>query len=240
MPLDESGNLLDQTPGSVQSLDLETHAPPLYGEHILDQLYGDIEHSAAQSGMNTPAHNRSRSGSQEDLGTIDGIVGTEVGLDALSSRLQNLNSSNPTTSGIGSFFRRHNGFSSGGNTPLHHGHGSTSSMQHALSRPFDHDNSVPRSNPRSRRTSDEQHTGSALTSGRQSPEHIDFSDIDLSKVPSYTTAIRQPARGLSYSDAQALPNYEAAISAPPSPELAHSNTATTVRPGENEVSWNAG
>jgi hypothetical protein len=57
-----------------------------------------------------------------------------------------------------------------------------------------------------------------MTSGQHTPEHIDYSDLNLNKVPSYTTAVRTPVRGLSYSDLQALPNYDAAVSAPPSPE----------------------
>jgi hypothetical protein len=61
-----------------------------------------------------------------------------------------------------------------------------------------------------------------MTSGQQTPEHIDFSDLgDLTKVPSYATAIKTPVRGMSYTDT--VPNYDVAISAPPSPQRGFSN-----------------
>jgi hypothetical protein len=79
MPLDESGNLLDQTPLSTQSTDITSHAPPLYGEHVLDQLYADMEQSglqtpAPQSGMNTPFYAQSRTGSAENLASLNSIA----------------------------------------------------------------------------------------------------------------------------------------------------------------------
>jgi hypothetical protein len=72
-----------------------------------------------------------------------------------------------------------------------------------------------------------------MTSGQHTPEHIDYSDLgDLTKVPSYSTAVKAPIRGMSYTDA--LPNYEAAISAPPSPERTFSNPVLAPgAPGEN-------
>jgi hypothetical protein len=232
MPIDESGNLLDQTPNGNLSVDIDAHAPPLYGEHVLDQLYADLDLSgfrtpAPQSGMSTPYFNQSlsRSGSNENVTSMDGIARTEVQPEALSSRLQNLDGGLNSSSRNGSgFFRRNHGSGSGGNTPLRHGHSSTGSMQNSIPRTFDHfvDESVlSRSNPLSRRTSEEDDIGgqgSGRTTGRHTPEHIDYSEADLSKVPSYSTAIRAPARGLSYTDAEALPNYETAISAPPSPQ----------------------
>jgi hypothetical protein len=240
MPIDESGNLLDQTPNGSFSVDVDAHAPPLYGEHILDQLYADIDHSgfrtpAPQSGMSTPYYNqsRSRSGSNENITSLDGIAGTEVRPDALSSRLQSLDVGLSSSSrNNSSFFRRGNASGSGGNTPLPHGYSSTGSMQNSVPRSFDHsldESSLPHSNPLSRRTSEEDSVdgqGSGRITGRHTPEHIDYSEIDLSKVPSYTTAIRAPARGMSYNDAEALPNYETAISAPPSPQGGYTTLAT--------------
>jgi hypothetical protein len=240
MPIDESGNLLDQTPNGSFSVDIDAHAPPLYGEHILDQLYADIDPSgfrtpAPQSGMSTPYFNqsRSRSGSNENINSMDGIAGNEVRPDALSSRLQNLDvdlsSSSRNSSGL---FRRGPATGSGGNTPLRQGYGSTGSMQNSVPGPFDQSPEeilLSRSNPLPRRTSEEDSIdgqGSGRTTGRHTPEHIDYSEIDLSKVPSYSTAIRAPARGMSYTEAEALPNYETAISAPPSPQGGYSALAT--------------
>lgn len=208
MPLTSDGRLVDQTPMSTQSTDIVQHAPPLYGEHILDQLYADVDQSgmmtpAPQSGMNTPFYNHSRSGSAENLAAPtsaphpDGAVPPA----ALSSRLQNLNLGSRNNS----FRRLHHAGESEGHTPHTQPHidGETGYF----------DQSGLNSNPLSRRTSEEEHGGvSNLTSGQHSPEHIDFSDLgDLTKVPSYRTAVQTPIRTVSYNDA--LPNYEAAVSA---------------------------
>lgn len=214
MPIDESGNLLDQTPNSTQSDDIHAHAPPLYGEHILDQLYADIDPSgirtpAPQSGMNTPFYNRSRSGSVENLTSMDGIASNAVRPDALENRLHDLNYSSRNNS-----FRRRNGTaSSGHNTPQLEESGPNS---YSDTTP-DH---IPTSNPLSRRTSEEDnHLTPGIMSGVQTPQHIDYSDLDLCKVPSYTTAVKAPVRGMSSQDLRSLPDYNTAISAPPSPEL---------------------
>lgn len=214
MPLTADGQLLDQTPLSTQTTDVIQHAPPLYGEHILDQLYADVDQSgmmtpAPQSGMNTPFYNQSRAGSHENLASLNHETPHPLGAvppAALSTRLQNLNMSSRNNS-----FRRPHA-SSGNNTP-HPGPHTDSPEGY-----FDnHGHSAPNSNPLSRRTSEENdHGTSNLTSGQHTPEHIDYSELgDLTKVPSYRTAVKTPARGMSYSDA--LPNYEAAVSAPPSP-----------------------
>ncbi|KAF8864710.1 hypothetical protein BDZ45DRAFT_736833 [Acephala macrosclerotiorum] len=230
MPLSANGELVDQTPLSTQTMDVVQHAPPLYGEHILDQLYADVDQSgmmtpAPQSGMNTPFYNQSRAGSHENLASLNEAAHPTGAVPpaALSSRLQNLNA----TSRSHSFRRMHP--SSGANTPH--------SMPHTDSEPgyFDHHHSAPNSNPLSRRTSEEgNHGQSNMTSGQHTPEHIDFSELgDLTKVPSYRTAVKTPARGMSYSDA--LPNYEAAISAPPSPVGTFSSPTT---PGSDTETLN--
>ncbi|KAF4629187.1 hypothetical protein G7Y89_g8957 [Cudoniella acicularis] len=201
---------------------ISEHAPPLYGEHVLDQLYADMDQTgymtpAPQSGMNTPFYAQSRTGSSENLSSMDGAVhpAGAVPPAALSSRLQNLNAGSRNSS----FLRRHPGSGSGTNTPHSQPHhdgepGYFGSHSHAQS------HSGQTSNPLSRRTSEEEEhrlTASNMTSGQHTPEHIDFSELgDLTKVPSYSTAVKTPVRGMSYNDA--LPNYDAAISAPPSPE----------------------
>lgn len=231
MPLNADGCLVDQTPMSTQSTDIGSHAPPLYGEHILDQLYADIDQSgimtpAPQSGMNTPFYSQSRSGSSENLASLDTAVHANgaVAPAALSSRLQNLNLS--SSSRNNSFLRNLGGAGahSGGTTPYHVPHNETSNGY------FDNNShSTPSSNPLSRRTSGEDHHpgSSNLASGQHTPEHIDYSELgDLTKVPSYSTAVKAPIRGMSYSDA--LPNYDTAISTPTSPNLTFSTSATPV------------
>lgn len=217
---------------STQSTDITSHAPPLYGEHILDQLYADMDQTglmtpAPQSGMNTPFSGLSRAGSSENLASLGEMATRQYGAvppAALSSRLQNLDAGSRNSS----FLRRHPGSGSGGNTPHsvpHNDEGSYFDTRHSLSN---------HSNPLSRRTSEEDnHHVSNMTSGYHTPEHIDFSDLgDLTKVPSYSTAVRAPIRGISHSDA--LPNYDAAISAPPSPERTFSSpTSPDFTNGEN-------
>jgi hypothetical protein len=236
MPLDESGNLLDQTPNSIQSVDINAHAPPLYGEHILDQLYADIDQTsirtlATQSGTSTPFSHNSQTGSVESLTSV-----TENALrpDALSSRLQNLNIGSRSSS----FPRNANSSSSGRGTP--HLEDRQNSLLRTGTGLFNTDRgSNPRSNTLSRRPSEEDSTGneaSRVAFGQHTPEHVDSSDLDLTKVPSYTTAVRTPVRGLSYSDAQALPNYETAVSAPPSPESGTSQVATSDVDGQRSSS----
>lgn len=220
MPINEDGCLVDQTPLSTQSTDITSHAPPLYGEHILDQLYADMEQTglmtpAPQSGMNTPFYNGSRHGSSENLASMNNVVQTNGAVTpaALSSRLQDLDLSH--SSRQSSFVRRHTSNASGGNTP-HSQTQESNSVEYF-------DNSLPRSNPLSRRTSEEEENNgtSNLASGQHTPEHIDYSDLgDLTKVPSYSTAVKTPIRERSYADA--LPNYETAISAPSSPNRSFS------------------
>lgn len=73
-----------------------------------------------------------------------------------------------------------------------------------------------------------------MTSGQHTPEHIDYTELgDLTKVPSYRTAVKTPARGMSYSDA--LPNYETAVSAPPSPVRTFSSPTTPGSGDEGHV-----
>ncbi|KAE8453473.1 hypothetical protein EG329_010334 [Mollisiaceae sp. DMI_Dod_QoI] len=229
MPLTADGQLLDQTPLSTQTTDIVQHAPPLYGEHVLDQLYADVDQSgmmtpAPQSGMNTPFYNQSRGGSHENLASLNEAAHPSGAVPpaALSTRLQNLNMG----SRHNSLRRPHAG--SGANTPQ-------TTQGHTDSEPgyFDQQShSAPNSNPLSRRTSEEDDQGASnLTSGQHTPEHIDYSDLgDLTKVPSYRTAVKTPVRGLSYGDA--LPNYETAVSAPPSPVRSFTSPNTPGSDGE--------
>ena len=230
MPLTADGCLVDQTPTSTQSADITSHAPPLYGEHILDQLYADIDQSglmtpAPQSGMNTPFSGLSRAGSSENLASLGEMFSTPNGAvppAALSSRLQNLNAGSRNSS----FLRRQTGTGSGGNTPHSVPHNDDVGY---FDGPHSH-----HSTPLSRRTSEEDnHNVSNMNSGQHTPEHIDFSDLgDLTKVPSYQTAVRAPIRGMNYSDV--VPNYDTAISAPPSPERTFISPAITPGVGSPE------
>ncbi|TGO62409.1 hypothetical protein BOTNAR_0114g00080 [Botryotinia narcissicola] len=231
IPLTAEGALVDQTPTTnTQSTAVSAHAPPLYGEHVLDQLYADMDQSGLmtpmpQSGMNTPFYAQSRAGSSENLSASPEShhPAGAVPPAALSSRLQNLNTN--LNSGRNSFLRRYGGSGSGGNTPHHNDdhQGGYFDSHHVHSA----SSATARSNPLSRRGSfnDDHHpdaTSTTMSSGYHTPEHLDYNEMgDLTKVPSYTTALKTPVRGMIYTEA--LPNYESAISAPPSPTL-HAST----------------
>ncbi|KAH8803809.1 carbon catabolite repression protein-like protein cred [Hyaloscypha sp. PMI_1271] len=222
MPLTSDGRLVDQTPMSTQSTDIVQHAPPLYGEHVLDQLYADVDQSgmmtpAPQSGMNTPFYNHSQTGSAENLTALTSgpHPSGAVPPAALSSRLQDLNLGSRNSS----FRQLHQGGESGGNTPHSQPHTDGEAGY------FDHSGS--NSNPLSRRTSEEEGGVSNMTSGQHSPQHIDFSELgDLTKVPSYRTAVQTPMRSTSYNNA-ALPNYEAAVSARKPPKIPRSTSTVS-------------
>ncbi|KAH8816185.1 carbon catabolite repression protein-like protein cred [Xylogone sp. PMI_703] len=228
MPLSEEGVVLDQTPMQVNSSDIAQHAPPLYGQHVLDQLYADFDPSglmtpAPQSGMNTPFNALSRRGSHEDLVAAGNATSNGTGSvppATLTSILQNLDADprhRPAPyAGLGS--------TSGGNTPFHPHHAHVNSSHNTPT-------SAPQSNPLSRRTSEEDspHSSHIHTprSGHHTPENleIDYSDLsELCKVPSYHTAVKAPIRGINVNDS--LPNYDAAVSAPPTPERAFSAPVT--------------
>ena len=235
MPLTQDGELVDQTPTSAQILNNVQHAPPLYGEHILDQLYADVDQSgfmtpAPQSGMNTPFNALSRAGSHENLASTAVAHSTPhltgaVPPAALSSRLQNLNSHSRNSS----FRRRVPGGNSGGNTPHSHPHNDNESYFPTNANGNSGSVSGHASASLSRRVSNEEedhaNRTSNLTSGVHTPEHLDYSELgDLTKVPSYSTAVKTPIRGMSYNEN--LPNYDTAVSAPPSPNRRFSNMSS--------------
>ncbi|KAH9885021.1 arrestin [Xylariomycetidae sp. FL2044] len=219
MPLDEEGNLVSQAPeesdeqSSTQTqVDSSSNmAPPGYGQHVLDQIYDDIDPSGvmtpgglmtpgAQSGLNSPFYAQSRAGSTENLASMAHAIAVPPA--ALSSRLQSvsLNQSDRSRSYVS------NGSHSGAATPGH------------LRQDSDHqaDSPQPHSTELSRHPSEE---GRTAPSGHNTPpEHIDLDMAELSKVPSYTTATRTPLpRTPSFTGILALPDYNAAMSAPGSP-----------------------
>ncbi|WQF83799.1 Putative arrestin-like, immunoglobulin E-set [Colletotrichum destructivum] len=213
MPLDEHGVLVDQAPGAPAQAEITRIAPPGYGEHVLDQLYEDVDMSGfqtpgfqtpgiqtpgVQSGFSSPFYAQSRAGSSENLASFAMMNGHGVAPAALSSRLQNV-SLDPT--------HRNTSFNS----------------LNAITEDVAAPTSVPtgassqsHSTALTRQNSAEDHPNSH-SSGRASPEHLDFPDMaTLSKVPSYTTAVKTPLRrGAGSSDA--LPDYFSAMSAPNTP-----------------------
>ncbi|KAI1631226.1 arrestin [Biscogniauxia mediterranea] len=210
MPLDEEGNLVSQAPEISGEQQLRTDeqsnmAPPGYGQHVLDQLYDDMDSTSGlmtpgpQSGLNSPFYALSRSGSSENLASMAHAIAVPPA--ALSSRLQHMSLEeshrNPAYMASGS--------GSGTATPHHHENDHTA------------DSSQIHSTELSRHPSEE---GRMSPSGHNTPpEHREFPDMEqLSKVPSYTTATRAPLpRTPSYTGSLALPDYQTAMSAPSSP-----------------------
>lgn len=182
MPLDEQGNLVSQNPGGgAQPSDSGAVAPPGYGEHVLDQLYDEVDVSGLmtpgiQSGVSSPFYAQSRSGSMENLASLNAPFPPA----ALSSRLADVSidpaNRNPPSPPV-----------------------------------------APRSEPQS--TALSRSNSGENESGRESPEiGVDTSEFaDLSRVPSYQTAVRTPARSRAQSGSIVLPDYNTALSAPSTP-----------------------
>ncbi|UNI22652.1 hypothetical protein JDV02_008518 [Purpureocillium takamizusanense] len=206
VPFDEHGNLINQAPGAP-SLDQESGAiaPPGYGEHVLDQLYEDVDTAGfqtpgmqtpgIQSGVSSPFYAHSRTGSADNLAAM--THSAPIAPAALSSRLADvsLDSSHRNSSW----------------TSMHSASGRVSPT-------FGLHGSGPRSEPHSanltRSNSEEDN------SARNSVEHVDVDAAELAelnRVPSYATAVRTPARSQTQTTTGPVPDYLTALSAPRTP-----------------------
>ncbi|KAI1310659.1 arrestin [Xylaria venustula] len=223
MPLDDEGNLVTQSPGAEEAVDdRRALAPPGYGQHVLDQLYDDVDISGIltpgmQSGLSTPFYIHSRAGSTENLAVPHGSAITPA---ALTSRLQNVSLEDPH----GHRFHGHHDSGSGAITPYHHreqDHATNSSSHH--------------SPELSRRTSEEEH--SRHSDHDTPPIHTEYPSLELlSKVPSYTTATRTPLpRMPSATGSFILPDYDTAMSAPSSPSQVIADPMETLTEGSTTV-----
>lgn len=220
------------------------NAPPEYGRHQLDALYNDINASGymsrAPSGSSTPFYAQSRSGSAENLQSLNGVLDTPAqghfAPNLLSSRLANLQDQ-----GSSRYHRmpmsRHS--PSGGNTPHngidiphraapHQQQSHSSGSYFSVLPPSGHSSpphqSPSHSIPESRRTSDEHNM----------PEDHDLHAADydmgyLSRVPSYGAAVRTPGPITPFMDGP--PSYLEATSRPPSPVGIQRPSAAFVRSG---------
>lgn len=209
MPLDEEGNLVRQAPTETTSIQqrMVGIAPPGYGEHILDQLYEDVDMNglisgfqtpAIQSGVNTPFYTLSRAGSAENLHHMGGMQAVPPA--ALSSRLQDVS--------LAAGDRTHSSNSLNAASPVD---GATT--PHSVHAPYDSNHNSPTQSAALSRS----HSGEDV-SGLNTPEHVEFEE--LNKVPSYSTAVKTPVRPLSMIEGTVLPDYNSAVSAPTSPTIA--------------------
>ncbi|ERT01907.1 carbon catabolite repression protein CreD [Sporothrix schenckii 1099-18] len=221
IPLDEQGNLTAPTgSATTNATNLSTIAPPGYGEHILDQLYDEVDvHNlqtpAPMSAIQSPMYGMSRAGSSENLASMHN-PSIPVHPAALTSRLQDVSAREVA-------FRRNNsssiltppGSSSDMTTPFTPMHLPHAFMQRSHSYAADlgglangtnghssaptsgtasGNHSHPQSEAASRRNSGESRHSTGNNSEQSEPsgpEHIDFADLqELNKVPSYATAIK--------------------------------------------------
>ena len=187
---------------------------------------------SATSGINTPYHSHSRNGSVEDLASTDTIPSNNFSPNSLQNRLSNMQIPDPGR------WARDRAHASGGNPPASGSYDTT--IDEEL---FQLRNSMPQgdgfrdstrsntrhdhSDPVSRRGSEDE----SAASGTQTPVHIERMRADeLCRVPSYGTALKTPVK-TSSSD---LPDYELAISRPPTPPLPISQNSN-----RNRTAWNS-
>ncbi|KAI5370595.1 Putative arrestin-like domain-containing protein [Septoria linicola] len=234
LPVDERNEVSANTSGvsdaELNSSETVVLAPPEYGRHQLDQMYSDIDPSGfmsrAGSGPGTPAgfNAQSRRGSHENVLSLNGLAdGDPAALHGsamphlLHSRLANLQEDGHSSSyRIQGSSRNYS--PSGGNSPAP---GPAESGEHSPDRVlrstppvrtgsyFPPTGSSPHSSaPISRRTSDDNHANGLDAHSR------DFDMNDLSRVPSYGTALRTPGAVTPFTEGP--PSYLEA-SRPPSP-----------------------
>lgn len=216
-----------------QSSDAINHlAPPLYGEHQFDQLYSGVDLSGyltpagRVSGIGTPFLSQSRRASTDDLASMDAVTSSDFAANALQSRLRSLEN---IASGRWARDRPYNPGSTDESpeTNAHEsirGHESSQLLQNPVpagdSNPSGGSPNLqsPNSSP-SRRGSEEE----PAPTGTHTPQHIEFSTEDLSKVPSYSTALHTRATapindGLpNYQTATCVPNPSLSLPQPPGP-----------------------
>lgn len=259
LPVDDQNNV--QVGGNVLSdfelnqQEVSVNAPPEYGRHQLDALYNDINASGymsrAPSGSSTPFYAQSRSGSHENLQSLNGVAndmtnafgGVNEGHFApnmLRSRLANLADQGSSRQQRVPPILHHS--PSGGSTPHN---GPTHSVPHHSAPgsagyfgthfPVSTSSSPPHHSPihsvvESRRASDD------ATEDEHEVHQDEYDMGTLSRVPSYGAAVRTPGPVTPFVDGP--PSYFEATSRPPSPGLARP-TAAHVRSGHTTPGSNS-
>ncbi len=244
LAINENNELVDQSPVAARRAienDTIQRAPPLYGDHRLDQMYSEVNFNGYQtpghsSTPATPFRTYSRNVSSENLssfadaragrsgGVTNDMSAGDISAAALSSRLQNLRSG-PTPPASETPRDNHNAspdgsrqsctldgthegdyFSSENSSRRSHSRSSANGSRSLT--PRRDSTSPPSGSSLSRRASDEDYD--QVPPGAQTPGP-QFHEVEhLSRVPSYSTAVRVSAR-TPYSG-QDLPSYGAATS----------------------------
>lgn len=227
LTIDDNNNLVDQTPADAQRalLDLTEQAPPLYGEHQFDQLYSEVDVSGYRtpgpvSGPATPFGTLSRNLSAEDLPSMATVSNGDISASALHSRLSRLHANGVNQSRSPDAADSHDS-EPGRRTS---GHGSDYFSYNRSS--GSHSQSPEGSSTTVSRRPSVDHDYETLPSGMATPYHVpQYLEVEsLSRVPSYSTALRSNPRTPYNSD---LPDYESAtagdnvVNPPRSPQQAH-------------------
>ncbi|KAL8697979.1 MAG: hypothetical protein Q9201_006822 [Fulgogasparrea decipioides] len=204
LPLDENNNTVILGSQGTDPTALAVRAPPLYGEHRFDMLFSDLDPtgymtpSEGMSGGGTPFNSQSRRGSADNLASLNTMTSSSVAT-ALHGHLSNLQAeagnrvapSHRATSSSG------DDLSPGASRDLPLG-------TTPLENPNLSDSQQDTNERSSRRTSD---NGSETSIPR--PQHFEYSPEDMSRVPSYSTALRShPQTPIS----EVPPVYQPAIS----------------------------
>ena len=184
--MDSNNNLTTPNYQALSAEAMNPVAPPDYGDHWLDQLYMEIDHTgydtpATQaSGSTTPHSPGSRNTSNDNLASMHKHASSKGAANELQNRLNELNDEDGKD-----------------NQATVNSHG------------------PPRRQVRfvrqSRRTSEEGHTVPASTQTPRQTSHSEFSDDDLARVPSYSTALQScPDVPIDTT----LPTYQTAVTTP--------------------------
>lgn len=188
-------------------------APPLYGEHQFDQLYSEVDPAGYRtpgptSGADTPFGNLSRNISSENLASMNALTNTHVSASVLHHRLSNLHASR-----------------SGRPSPESESHPESGA---ANRRVVINTDSVAApsggASPGLSRVPSDEAEQDHMASGAATPRPQYVEVESLSRVPSYSTAVRSTVRPCDSN----LPDYQAVIAgdivtppAPQSPQQAH-------------------
>lgn len=188
----------------------------MYGEHQYDQLYdccqsGNITPFGNASGVNTPFYAASQPASTENLISMYGTSSTPLHPQALQSRLNDLGErqNGPATRAILS--------RPGSEDDTRTVNSQMPESRDDLGPDYASHDRVERQAQRPsrllRRSSTDGDPGARTPAPMPAWQHIE----DLSRVPSYSTALQTPSRTPISAE---LPTYRAATSRPPSPPSA--------------------
>ena len=241
LPVDDQ-NMVHITANGLSDVELNQqevapNAPPEYGRHQLDAFYNDINMSGymsrAPSGSSTPFYAQSRSGSSENLHSLNGVADMNPSLpqeghfapNLLRSRLANLaDQGSSRQQRVPPLHHSPSGGNTPHNGPTHDLHyrsapGSAGYFGASITIPSHHSSppahSPIHSVPDSRRAS-----GDGLD---DDVHQVDYDMGTLSRVPSYGAAVRTPGLMTPFTDGP--PSYFEATSRPPSPGIARPSAA---------------